>query len=54
MKIIKFIIGFMWIFATMMICSIDADNSPLSHVLMIVAAWLFLAFLVHIIDWNNN
>ena len=54
MKIIKFIIGLMWCFATMMICGVDTEYTPLSHVLGLVAVWLILGFVVTKIDWKNE
>lgn len=54
MKIIKFIIGFVWIFATMLLCGIDTEFTPLSHVLGLIAVWFIFGFVVTKIDWKNE
>ena len=54
MKIIKVIIGFMWIFATMLLCGIDTDYTPLSYVLGLVVVWFILGVVVTKIDWKNE
>ena len=54
MKTIKFIIGFMWCFATMMICGVDTEYTPLSHVLGLVAVWIILGLVISKIDWKNE
>ena len=53
MKIIKYIVGVMWIFATMLLCGIDTDYTPISNILVLVVVWAILGLVISKIDWNE-
>ena len=54
MKIIKVIIVFMWIFATMLLCVIDTDYTPISNILVLLGVWAILGLVTSKIDWKNE
>ena len=54
MKTIKFILATLFALATMMICGIDTDYTPISHVLGLVAVWIVLGVIISKIDWKNE
>lgn len=54
MKIIKVITGFMWIFATMLLCVIDTDYTPISNILVLLFVWAIIGLVTSKIDYPNE
>lgn len=54
MKTIKVILAILFALATMMLCGIDTDYTPISHVLGLVAVWAILGVIISKIDWKNE
>ena len=54
MKTIKVIVAILFALATIMICGVDTDYTPISHVLGLVAVWLILGGIISKIDWKNE
>lgn len=54
MKTIKVILATLFALATMMLCGIDTDYTPISHVLGLVAVWVVLGLVISKIDWKNE
>ena len=53
MKIIKYTIAVLFSIATMIICTVDTDYAPISHVITLVSVWMLLGLVVSIINWKN-
>ena len=54
MKTIKVILATLFALATMLLCGIDTDYTPISHVLGLVVVWFILGIVVTKIDWKNE
>jgi len=53
MKIIKYTIAVLFAIATMIICTVDTDYAPISHIITLVSVWMLLGLVVSVIDWKN-
>jgi uncharacterized membrane protein YcaP (DUF421 family) len=53
MKIIKYTIAVLFSLATMIICTVDTDYAPISHIITLVSVWMLLGLVVSIINWKN-
>ena len=54
MKTIKFILATLFALATMTLCGIDTDYTPLSNILVLVVVWAILGIVISKIDWKNE
>lgn len=54
LKTIKVILAILFALATMMICGVDTEYTPISHVLGLVAVWAILGLVIYKIDWKND
>lgn len=54
MKTIKAILTTLFALATMMICVIDTEYTPISNILVLLGVWAILALVTSKIDWKNE